>query len=862
MKKLLPWLLALLASLMVACSDDDSTGTQEEARTTRAFTTEIPAGTVSGTWTTAGSPYYVAGDVTVPEGQTLTIQPGVNVWMHDRSSLFVEGTLMAEGQLGQPIRFLGYVDEEEYGLWQGIVFRPTSSDASHLSYVMVAFGAKFNNTDSEKNAGIVINDASPTIDHCLIWKNQYNGITLQGDALPLLRSNIIFENDGSGIAFDTSHVGNDQLISNWLSDSLISRNNISANSSLPIRYSSTFLETQWGTAFGDSVIVDESLGLGVDVIGTDENGDDIYRLNENNDRSDLYGNSIEDAMFDEISADFQAFNSCSPCIQAAFDWDSGRNDRKDMGPIVYQQAANELRKRIKNPNLGSATYTVTCDAFSHEPVTVNGSTVQFAGYYGISFDGGATISGATFEPTPDRQTNAAWKSVALYDNEGGTTVIQNSTFRYGSESSFSGQDWIAAGGMVELRDGAVAEVQGCTFQNATNYGVSAHGVGSVAWVDQCTFTDTGLSAVYFANGARGKISRSDIRGCGSYGIYLYNTGYESQIENNLIAQGDIYGIKLHAAPAVDILQNTIVDNGYGGIKLDANSDPMVRYNLIAGNDFAGSSIATGMVGTQIGLNQDTSNPNIDLNWFSANGGDDQAALPDNWNVGAFNNWTTVDLGTDWAFSQTITDGGGTAHAIGRTGSGLSNPGPVLGSIGDLSILEDELVELWLGAISYAGDDAFTYSVVSSDANVAVQLSGAHLLLVPAENWNGTAQITVTATNGEGSDSETVTLSVASVNDAPVLAHIADQTLTVGGPNLVLTLTATDAENDALTYSGELVVVDGDDEGHTLTITGSTLTLNPADDFTGTFQVNLTVVDGNSQREDRREDRATFLVVVQ
>ena len=867
MKKNLPWLPAAALVLLVACSTDDNTGTQEEQRTTRAFTTEVPADTVngvSGTWTLAGSPYYVAGDIKVLAGQTLTIEAGVDVWMHDRSSLYVEGTLTAVGRLGHPIRFLGYVQDEDYGLWQGIVFRP-GSDASRLAYAMVAFGAKFNNTDAEKNAGIVCRDASPAIEHCLIWMNQYNGITLQGSALPHIRSNIIFENDGSGIAFDTSHVGNTSPIPNWLSDSLVARNNVSGNSSLPIRYSSTFAEVQWGTGFGDSVIVNDALALGVDVLGIDGNGNDTYRVNENNDRVDLYGNSMDDAMFDELSADFQSFNSCSPCIQAALDWDAARGDRKDMGPILYLQAANEIRKRVKNTALTASTYTVTCDAFSHEPVSMNGSNIQFAGYYGLHFDGGLTADGATLEPTAERMANAAWKSVVVDGNRGGTALIENCTFRYGSESSFSGQDWIAAGGMVELRGGAVAEVRACTFDHPTDYGVSAHGAGSAAWVDDCIFRATGLSAVYFAYGARGRVTGCDIRGCGSYGLFLYNTGYESQIENNLIAQGGLYGIKLHAAPAVTILQNTIADNAYGGIKLDANSDPHIRYNLIAGNDYAGSAYASGIVGTQIGPDDDTNNPDVNVNWFSGNGGDDAAALPVNWSVGACNDFTAVNLPADWSFSQTIADceNAGAAHAIGRGDGALSAPGPILGSIGALDILEDEIVERWLGAISFGGDNDFTYSVTSSEAAVAVELTETnHLVLRPDANWHGTAQVTVTATNSEGSDSETVALAVASVNDAPVLAPIDDQVLALGGPSLVLALAVTDVEGDAVNFETELVVLDGGDAGHTLTVAGTTLTLNPADTFTGLFQVNLTVWDGPVTREDRRQDRQSFLVMVQ
>jgi parallel beta-helix repeat protein len=876
MKNILPLLLAATLALFTACSDDDSTGTREEQRLTRAFTTQVPAGAVSGTWNLAGSPYYVAGDVTVPAGSSLTIEAGVDVYMHDRSSLFVEGTLSAMGRLGQPIRFLGYVAEEDFGLWQGIVFRP-GSDASHLSYCMVAFGSKFNNTDPEKVAGIVCNDASPTIDHCLIWMNQYNGIALQHGALPKLRSNIIYENDGSGIAFDTSHVGNTTDITGWLSDSLIARNNVSKNSSLAIRYTREFAYTQWlDDAAGDSAAVD-LFSLGVDVTGMDENGDDVYRVNENNDRVDVYGNTIQDAMFDEISADFQSFNSCSPCIQSGYEaYDALGLDRSDMGPIVYNEAPNEIRKRLKTPVMGSATYTVTCDAFSHDAVSLTGSTVQFAGYYGLKLDGGATITNAVFEPTADRaDLHAAWKSLELDGNRGGTVAIANSTFRLGSESSFSGQDWITAGGMVELRNGAVAEIRNSSFHDATNYGVSAHGPGSMAWVDDCEFRGTGLSAVYVSGGARGRVSGCDIRGCQSYGIFLYNTGYDCQLENNLIAEGALYGVKVQASPAVEIRQNTIVDNSYGGIKLDHNSDPVIRYNLIADNDYALSPIATGIVGTELGLEFDTNSPDINVNWFSGNGGDDQAALPDNWNVGACNDFTQVTLPANWAFTQTIADceNGGVAQAIGSGQTQLSNPGPYLNSVGDLTFQEDEAYELFLGAISFGGDNDFTYSASVDNPNVTLTLTGHHLVITPAANWfnedpeDGSATtvlLTVGAMNGEGSDGETVELHILAVNDAPIVTPIPTQTLAQGA-TLTLPIEAVDVEGDPLSYSVELVVlsvVTGDDTGHTLTLSGNTLTLNPEDDFTGQLLVNYTVSDGDELRELRRETRGFFRVNVQ
>ena len=41
--------------------------------------TIVPAGDVFGTWTAGGSPYLVQGNIMVPGGSILTIEPGVDV---------------------------------------------------------------------------------------------------------------------------------------------------------------------------------------------------------------------------------------------------------------------------------------------------------------------------------------------------------------------------------------------------------------------------------------------------------------------------------------------------------------------------------------------------------------------------------------------------------------------------------------------------------------------------------------------------------------------------------------------------------------------------------------------------------------
>jgi hypothetical protein len=65
----------------------------------------ILSGNISGTWTTAGNPYIISANATVPTGQTLAIQPGVIVWIGQGLSINVNGGIQAVGTSPAHITF-------------------------------------------------------------------------------------------------------------------------------------------------------------------------------------------------------------------------------------------------------------------------------------------------------------------------------------------------------------------------------------------------------------------------------------------------------------------------------------------------------------------------------------------------------------------------------------------------------------------------------------------------------------------------------------------------------------------------------------------------------------------------------------
>jgi len=67
------------------------------------------------TWTAANSPYILTDDVTINEGITLTIEPGVTVMGEIGTLLAVNGRLEAIGTPSQPITFTSSIDS-----WAGL----------------------------------------------------------------------------------------------------------------------------------------------------------------------------------------------------------------------------------------------------------------------------------------------------------------------------------------------------------------------------------------------------------------------------------------------------------------------------------------------------------------------------------------------------------------------------------------------------------------------------------------------------------------------------------------------------------------------------------------------------------------------
>lgn len=81
---------------------------------------------------TADKPYLIYDSILIPQGCTLTIDPGTKVYSHNKSSILVAGTINVNGTYQNPVQFMGDRIDPDYkdipGQWGSIHLLASSSN--------------------------------------------------------------------------------------------------------------------------------------------------------------------------------------------------------------------------------------------------------------------------------------------------------------------------------------------------------------------------------------------------------------------------------------------------------------------------------------------------------------------------------------------------------------------------------------------------------------------------------------------------------------------------------------------------------------------------------------------------------------
>ncbi|MHC4745263.1 MAG: putative Ig domain-containing protein, partial [Planctomycetota bacterium] len=129
-------------------------------------------------------------------------------------------------------------------------------------------------------------------------------------------------------------------------------------------------------------------------------------------------------------------------------------------------------------------------------------------------------------------------------------------------------------------------------------------------------------------------------------------------------------------------------------------------------------------------------------------------------------------------------------------NGSSNAAPVLSYIGAKSVDENTLLSFTISATDADGD---SITLSASNLPTGASFSSPTFSWTPGYDQGGSYDVTFTASDGNDTDSEVVTITVGNINRAPVLASIGAKS-TDENTLLNFTISATDADSDSITYS--------------------------------------------------------------
>lgn len=171
------------------------------------------------TWTLANSPYRMTDNVVVFPNVTLTIEPGVVIYVDERPTplgathyLEIRGTLNAVGTATQTIRFQATNDSTSVATWAGIRVKDTQGGNATVSYITI------NNADAPltyqqpQTTPRLITHSSfnycgsghycwgPVILRNCTFANNYHGIYGAYNADSIQLQNCLFSNNYTGIA--------------------------------------------------------------------------------------------------------------------------------------------------------------------------------------------------------------------------------------------------------------------------------------------------------------------------------------------------------------------------------------------------------------------------------------------------------------------------------------------------------------------------------------------------------------------------------------------------------------------------------------------------------------------------------------
>lgn len=577
-----------------------------------AAQTVVPGGNLVGSqsWTPAGSPYVLSGDVTVPAGLTLTIQAGTVVQLGPgdtqgsgvdtaRTELRVAGTLIVQGTAQNRVTFRSGAGAPNTSDWYGVVLLAGASTT--LNGAAIQHGHRCLHDQSTGAAvseglfsncgyGVHVEGGSPTISNTRIENaTSYGAYAASGGSL-IFRDGVIFGSTSYGLYATDAHL--------TLERSLI-RNNGNRG---------VYLRTTTGT-YNQSIVHNTISGNGTyGVYFYEQGGTQNVTLRDN-------------LVISNGSYGFYVFSGSPSIINSNnLVWDQstdvsgvpvGNGDRSE-NPLLVDAANNDFRPTSRSGARLAASDGTDIGAFPYDGVatpvlagrllintvlTAAASPHQVVG--DLIVEPGVTL---TIEPGAEVQFAAgadllrSGVDLARTELSIRGTLVADGTASAGVRLRSAGAspapgDWYG----VHFFPGAAASILDYATVQHARYGV--HSESTPGTVIQRSVLELHQSYGIYATAGGLSLVDTTVRNNTSYGLYFTDAG--GSLERCQIYDNGNRGLYLRTTTGthdVTLNRNTIVANGTYGVyfyEQGGTQNVTMRDNVVANNGSYGFYVFSG-----------------------------------------------------------------------------------------------------------------------------------------------------------------------------------------------------------------------------------------------------------------------------
>lgn len=582
MRQILTLLIALV--FLISC-EKSKTPTRDVFRGN-----PIAALPADGVLRVSGSPYLATVDLRVPAGQTLTIEPGVELRFEPAKRLTVEGCINAVGSEAAPITFTSGMVIPRRGDWDG-VWLESADNVSRFEYCRFLFGALWgrHKTYEYDTTGAAIDSAiaeygsltlkasSPTIKRCWFLAGGFSGVHIDAGSNPTLENCIIYDNAFHGVWV---HQNADPLINYCI---------ISENDDYGVKCAMP----------GDARRADLNLNYSVIIENFSGEFDNqsplgfgrIFTANSNLDSCDYRHNLRLNPEYVEAVKikhrgpkwDFrlQAWSAAIDAGPEGLDLESD-GTRRDCGIHRYQYRPGEIRRRIPNlPIVGNrleaarSPYYMSCDVLLPVGDTLfiePGVEIRIEGRFVLRAKGCVKSNGTAGAPVKFisarlNPQKGEWQGIVF--EEGGAS---------GNELHYT-QVFNARWGLKFV--GRDALVNHCKLAYVDSVGILCEREAAPTITD-CEIIDASIAGVLCQYNSSPLIRRNIISSGSGYGI-LARESSQPRIVNNIIDNLKVNGVRLENMSNALLRNNVFIGNGYSGVHCFNNSSPDVRNNIFYNN---------------------------------------------------------------------------------------------------------------------------------------------------------------------------------------------------------------------------------------------------------------------------------------